>query len=126
MDFVKPNIQFTPLEVEVENFTKALGTESSSEEIDDINETANKLMDHLALIQDYNNKIDSIDWLINNAKKMAGNLRYTATDPALINAIRELGGDGNYVDLTLFEKAIDTVIEGYNQQALVSLTGAAN
>jgi len=125
MDFVKPNIQFTPLEVEVANINKST-YENTTSPVGDIDEIANKLMDHLALIQDYNNRIDSIDWLINNAKKMAGNLRYTTNDQGLLAAIADIGGDSNYVDLALFEKAVDTVIESYKHQALVSLTGVTN
>jgi hypothetical protein len=126
MDFSKPNIKFTPLEVEVDNITKALGIQSATQESDEIDETANKLMDHLAIIQDYNNRIDSINWLIDNAKKLAGNLVYSTDDQNIINAINDLGGTGNSVDLRLFEKAVDQVIEGYKQQALISLTGANN
>jgi hypothetical protein len=57
---------------------------------------------------------------------MAGNLRYSTQDPQILGAINDLGGDGGYVDMKLFEKAVDIVIEGYKQQALISLTGAAN
>ena len=126
MEFVKPNISYKPIEVDVENIASAEKISQQLSISSDIDETANTLMDHLAIIQDFNNRIDSIEWLIDNAKKLAGNLKYVTTDQGIIKAIKDLGGDGNYVDIRLFELSIDMVIEGYKQQALISLTGAKN
>lgn len=125
MDFTKPNIKYRPIEVEVENLVKDVQDYSTSNETENINAIAAKLMNHLAIIQSYNNRIEAIDWLINNAKSMSGNLKYSTNDESIIAAIRTIGGTDNFVDLSLFETAIDLVIESFDKMALISLTGAA-
>lgn len=127
MPFQKPNISYRPLEVETLNIDASSGTQLSStlSQSQEDETIANKLMDHLALIQDYNNRIDAINYLIDNARTLSGNLIYTTDDTNLMASITALGGTGNSVDLKLFEKSVDLVIQGYKEMALISLTGVA-
>lgn len=87
---------------------------------------AEKLMEHLRIIRDFEERVKSIEYLSNSAEKLAGNLTFTTNDSGIIAAITNLGGTSNVVDFTLFKKAIDIMISSYEQMALVSLTGVKN
>lgn len=87
---------------------------------------AEKLMEHLRIIREFEERIKAIDYLSNSAEKLAGNLKFTTNDSGIIAAIANLGGTGNTVDFILFKKAIDVTISSYEQMALVSLTGVKN
>jgi hypothetical protein len=125
--FDKPDISFKPLDVETLDVRSGAKDVLSSEltQADVDKAIVNKLIDHLSLIKAYNDRIDAIDYLIDNAKKLAGNLSYTTDNPSLIMSIESLGGNGNTIDFKLFEKAVDVVIQGYKEMALISLTGVA-
>jgi len=125
--FDKPDISFKPLDVETLDIRSGAGDVLSSEltQVDVDKAIVNKLIDHLSLIKAYNDRIDAIDYLIDNAKKLSGNLSYATDNPSLVMSIEALGGSGNTVDFKLFEKAVDVVIQGYKEMALISLTGVA-
>lgn len=124
--FQRPDISYKPLEVEnLDPTAIAQNVQSEASGSDEAEAIANRLMDHLAQIQAYRDRIDAIDYLINNARSLSGNLQYITTDTGLLTAIQSLGENIDYVDLKLFEKAVDIVIEGYKEMSLISLTGVA-
>jgi hypothetical protein len=87
---------------------------------------ANKLMDHLRLIREYEERIKAIDYLIENADRLAGNHKYITKDPIMIAAVNDLGGTNDTIDFALFKKAVDIMHICFEQMALVSITGVKN
>lgn len=123
------NIKYKPLEIKndltnIDSTSIELEKTSEQELIDE--SIANKLLDHLNLIQQFNDRIKAIDYLIDNAEKKAGNPIYYTSNEDLIRDIIKLGGKGNKIDFELFKKTVLIVINGYKQMALVSITGANN
>jgi hypothetical protein len=120
MSFDRPNLKYTPHTVEVGVVDKSSAKSDITSETDIL---VDKLMHHLASIQEWRDRIEAFDYLIDNAKKLAGNLKFTTEDVDIIKAINGIGGTSNYVDMALFEKAIDLVIKQYQTMSLVSFVG---
>ena len=122
------NIQYTPNQVGVENIVAGLNTsiQSTSTGYDYNNDTAiaDKLIDHLNCIKDYHNRLDALDYLIDQANQMAGNLTYEVGNDKVLQAMQELGHDTNMLDFKIFSQAVDIVIDSYGTMATMSLTGA--
>jgi len=121
--FTGINLQYKPLPIsndQIKMLTNAPTTEEEDVAITD------KLMQHLNLIQAFNDRIDAINYLSANAATLAGNPTYTTNSERLISNIKDLGGNGNTVDFLIFQKAVDIVIEGYKAMAITSMTGVNN
>lgn len=84
---------------------------------------AQRLADHLNEIIDYKNRLDSIDYLSNQAKSNFDNITYVASDESMVNAISAIGGSNGTVDFFLVCDAIRLVLEFIDQTALEALTG---
>lgn len=121
--FARPDISYKPLEVDGTTVADGVELKSIDSSAESATSIANKLMDHLAIIQAYQDRIEAIDFLIENGRSLAGNPVYTTNDPSLQMSIAAIGGKDNSVDLALFEKAVDIVIQGYQDTALMSFTG---
>jgi hypothetical protein len=128
-EFLRHKIKYIPKEITGVDISAIEAQNGTSQEEDSLNDDINivkKLLDHLKLISDYRDKLDAVDFLINNAENLAGNLRYEVTDPSIASAVKELGGDGTYVDFDIFKIAVKEMIEFYDETALLQLTGADN
>lgn len=121
-DYKRPAIEYTPLEIG----NSLRGVDLTEEMSLDSDIVVDKLMAHLDTIKEFYDRLDAIDYLADNAAKLAGNTKYTTSDDSIIKGISTLGGYNNVVDFDLFKKAIDIVLEGYKQMALVQLTGVKN
>jgi hypothetical protein len=122
--FDRPDIHYTNPEVKVEKLSQSLAEAGTSEDNAAEDEIiANKLMDHLLLIRQYNDRNDAIDFLVNNARDLSAGLSFTTNDPEIIAAIVDLGGEGNIVTFELYEKALDIMDATFKQMALASITG---
>lgn len=115
-------LEYTPLEI-----ASALKQAEADGYINADDEAiVDRLMDHLSIIKDFNDRLDAVDYLSDNAAKLAGNPKYETNDATLLRDIKALGGSGREVDFELFKSAVDIVAEGYKQMALVQLTGVSN
>lgn len=123
--FSKANIKHKPNKIGNDKIENDLLTGSTQRiEADEV--IVQKLLDHLNIINDYDERIKAIDYLLDNAEKLVNNLKYTTNDKSLIDDIKKMQGNGNIIDFELFKKAAYTVIQGYKEMALVSITGANN
>lgn len=126
-DFNKPNISYKPETIGVDNIRTDKNDENINNTIDEADLLiADKLLEHIQIIKEYRDRIKAIDYLIENASKLAGNPVYITTNKDLKRDILLLGGSGDKVDFELFKKAVSIVIQGYQQMALTSITGAYN
>lgn len=87
-------------------------------------EVASRLLQHLQVIQEYKDRVDAVDYLADNAEKLAKGISFDTENKDIIAGIKQLGFDGKTVTFEMFKVAIADVIEGYEQLALVSMTGA--
>lgn len=117
------DLQYKPLEISNDSINNPTFF-TPVEEVDIA--IANKLVEHLNLIKEFNDRIEAIDYLSGNAAKLAGNPIYFTNNQKLIDDIKILGGSGASVDFELFKKAVDIVINGFKNMALTSLTGVNN
>ena len=126
-EFIRPNISYTPESIGIDNVNidKLDSNNTLTIEESDLL-IANKLIEHLQTIKEYRDRVKAIDYLIDNAAKLSGNPVYTTNNKDLIRDISNLGGSGNKVDFELFKKAVSLVVQGYQQMALTSITGANN
>jgi hypothetical protein len=115
--FTRPDIHYTNPEIKVEQLSKSLAqaaTASSNAIEDEI--IANKLMDHLLQIRQYNDLID-------NSRTLSDGISFETNDTEIVAAIQVLGGEGNIVTYDLYELALDLMDETFQQMALASMTG---
>jgi hypothetical protein len=125
--FERLDIKYRPLDIENSFLTNTNYKNSTSSQEDLDNEAiADKLLDHLDQIKAYRDRVSAIDYLIDGAAKLAANPTYTTNDRSIINDITLLGGESNTVDFELFKRAIALMIKGYQDLALIGLTGVAN
>jgi hypothetical protein len=104
----------------------------------DTEETRTSLENNIALIQKFEahlkeikawqDRIESIEYLASNAKKLAGNISYKSVDEDVKEAITYFSGkeDEDEVDFDMFVDCVDILIDGYKQQALVGLLGESD
>jgi len=86
---------------------------------------ANKLARHLNTIKDYQNKLEAVNFLIDNADKLAKNLTFEADSPE-IEAILKRKTGGTVMDFTVFKSAVDDTIKEWKRLALLSITGVSD
>jgi hypothetical protein len=123
MEFQRPDISYNPLRVEEAETVERVVSEDQSTPEFEAKVVAEKLIKHLSLIQQYNDRLNAIDYLIDNARSLSGNMKYITDDDKIIESIKKLGGKDNSVDLKLFEQAVDMVINEYKKISLISLSG---
>lgn len=96
------------------------------EGVEDAISIAQKFTRHIGAIKEWKERIESIEFLASNAAKMAGNPTYKTVDPDVKLAIEVFNGNEDEVDFRMFMEAVDIVIDGYKQQALVGLAGESD
>lgn len=84
---------------------------------------AQALVSHLNEILDWKDRVDSINYLANEAAKAAGNITYTTSEDQMMAAITAIGGSNGVVDFELAKTAMALVFDMYDLMALSSLTG---
>lgn len=122
----RKNIDFKPREIikispEYIHTAYAAPEQASKETID----LANKLNRHIKTINDYKARLDAVNFLLENAEKLAKNLSFEADDPE-IEAILRRRTDGNVMDFNVFKSAINDTIEEWKRLALISITGTSD
>lgn len=92
---------------------------------DDI--VAQALCDHLNEIQKWKDRLDSIDFLANQARKEFDDIKYSTTNESLMNAIISVDkGYKDTVDFQLAHKSMELLLEWYDVMALRTVTGVGN
>lgn len=122
--FDRPDLKHTNPEVRIEQLSKSLAeaaTAGDNAVEDEI--IANKLMDHLLMVRQYQDRNDAIDYLIDNTRNLADTLSFDTNDNEIITAIQNIGGSGKTVTYALYEQALDILDQTFKQMALASLTG---
>ena len=89
-------------------------------------EIIDKLSQHLQILKDYEDRLESIQWLLNNASNLSNSLKFETNDDSVKSAIISFGRQGNVVDFELFKEAIEIYIQGIKESTLMSLTGVKN
>lgn len=90
--------------------------------LDDTDEVAQRLCDHLNQIMDFRDRLDALDYLSEQSLKNFGNLAYSTEEPGMINSIISLGGKDNTVDFELIKHVVDVMFEWYNLTAANAIT----
>lgn len=121
--FERFDISYKPTQIGVEIVTDSEA--ASTIETESV-AVAEKLLKHLQIIDEFKERLKAIDYLCDSAAKLAGNIKYKVPNDSLVADISAMNGSGDIVDFELFKRAVDVVIQSYEQQALVAITGAAN
>jgi hypothetical protein len=121
MSFERINLEYLPKDIGLEAFLEANNVEAAKSESE---AAMAKLLMHARIIKEWNDRIDAIKYLQDNAAKLAENPVYIATEQDIVRAVEVFGGRNGTIDFAMFQKCIDTVLEGYKQMALVAITGA--
>lgn len=90
--------------------------------LDDTDEVAQRLCDHLNQIMDFKDRLGALDYLSEQSLKNFGNLAYSTEEPGMINSIISLGGKDNTVDFELIKHVVDVMFEWYNLTAANAIT----
>lgn len=90
--------------------------------LDDTDEVAQRLCDHLNQIMDFRDRLGALDYLSEQSLKNFGNLAYSTEEPGMINSIISLGGKDNTVDFELIKHVVDVMFEWYNLTAANAIT----
>lgn len=86
-------------------------------------EVIQAIVDHINEIQNWKERIDSLDYLSNLSALDAKNVSFKATDISLRNAITGFTGNPDDVDLTFIKSITAIVLEWHDWTALNSLSG---
>ena len=86
-------------------------------------ELAQTLCDHLNEMQEWKNRIESLDWLASQARQNFDNIAFTTIDESLINSIIKIGGSDGTVDFQLAKTSMELLFDWYDITAMKSLTG---
>jgi hypothetical protein len=125
MDFLnKFKAIWKPNEILLDDISGSTSQPLDEAPIDEDTIIAQKLCDHLNMITDFKKRIESIDYLSEQAKKNFTDISYSTTDEYLVNAITSVGGIDGTVDFALIQHVIDLMLEWYNMTAADSLTAA--
>ena len=120
MSFERVDIKYTPKDIGLDQFLEKNGVELAQSETE---VAMAKLLNHARIIKEWQDRIDAIKYLQDNAAKLAGNPIYITTESDVARAVEVFGGKDGTIDFAMFKKCVDVVIEGYKQMALVSITG---
>lgn len=93
-------------------------------EPDEALEGAQRVADHLNMIMDYQDRVESIEYLATQARKNFTNLSFQANDEYVYNAVTSLGGQDGVVDFSLIQEVIEILLDSYNQTAAEALTAS--
>jgi hypothetical protein len=85
---------------------------------------AQALCDHLNLIADFNDRLDSLNYLSDQAKSNFKDISYTTAEESLVNSITVLGGKDGTVDFALIQDCVNLMLEWYTVTAADSLTAS--
>lgn len=121
MSFDRINLDYIPKDIGIEEFLKASSVEMATS---DTQASMDKLIMHARIIKEWRDRIESIQYMQDNAAKLAGNPIFITTESDVARAVEVLGGKNGTIDFDMFKKSIDIVLEGYKQMALVAITGA--
>lgn len=121
MSFDRIDLEYIPKDIVTSKDERVSSVDVAASETRAVME---KLLAHAKSIKEWQDRIDGIKYLQDNAAKLAGNPVYIATDNETCRAVEVLGGKNGTIDFEMFKKCVDMVLEGYNQMALVALTGA--
>jgi len=122
-DFNRIEIGFKPGKIDRKD---VVNNDASTKSIENSTVIATKLLDHLAIIKDFRDKIDAVDYLIENAEKLSGNIRFDVSEKDIQRAIKSIGYSGNYIDFNVFKEAVTLLVQAYGEVALIELTGVRN
>lgn len=124
--FSRQDIKYKPKEILNEK-TNSLYSSTSRVSSDIVQEeslkVADRLIEHLSLIKEYQERLNTIDYLSDNASNLAQGLSYSTDDEDIKSAIIAYGETGNVVTFAMFKKAINDIIENYNNVVITSLAG---
>ena len=114
-------IKFKPREIG--NMVVLPGSQSSINKIADAETlaVAAKLSRHLAMIDEYNDRLDATNFLIDNAAKLTGNPKFKVNDTEVAQAVGRLGGQDT-VDFDFFKDCIDIMISEWKKIVVYSIT----
>ncbi|MDY0198783.1 MAG: hypothetical protein RBR68_13315 [Tenuifilaceae bacterium] len=126
MGFNLKDIIYKPARIfndNIEALKKASASFLSETEKEEAGVIADKLLSHIKLIDKYVKQIEALDYLIDNAEKLAGNIIYETDDENLAKSIQAIGGSSNIVDFKLFKEATSIILQTYEDMAILALTG---
>jgi hypothetical protein len=126
MGFNLKDIIYKPAKIfndNIEALKKASSAFISEAEKDEADKIADKLIAHIKLIDKYTKQIEALDYLIDNAEKLAGNISYETDDENITRSIQAIGGANNIVDFKLFKEATSIMLQTYEDMAILALTG---
>ncbi|MDD2231043.1 MAG: hypothetical protein PHY48_16770 [Candidatus Cloacimonetes bacterium] len=122
MSFDRTNLAYKPKDIGIEGDVVATSVEKSTIETE---AAMDKLLMHARVVKEWRDRIDAIQYLQDNAAKLAGNPTFIATEQDIARAVEVMGGKNGTIDFALFQTCTENVLEGYRQMALVAITGAA-
>ncbi len=126
MGFNLKDIIYKPARIfndNIEALKKASASFLSETEKEEAGVIADKLLSHIKLIDKYVKQIEALDYLIDNAEKLAGNIIYETDDENLAKSIQAIGGSSNIIDFKLFKEATSIILQTYEDMAILALTG---
>jgi hypothetical protein len=124
MSFDRKDIKYIPNKILNEEISDDSPQNISTDMIKKESEAvADRLLEHIGIINSYYDRLDSIDYLTKNAEILAKNPTYCTEKQEIIDAITAFGGTGKCVDFELFKKCVDMIIENYTNMVAISLTG---
>jgi len=124
--FERKDISYKPAKIQNDNIseTDSQGSLVSKDIVEKESiKVAERIVDHLKVIEEYNKRLETVDYLITNADKLVDELSYSTDRDDIIQAIKAYGGTGNTVTFSMFKQAVDDIIENYVNMTLVSLSG---
>ena len=124
--FIRNEVTYKPKEVlngDVKSFYTS-GTNATITKVEEESlKIADRLLEHLSLIKKYQDRLDTIDYLSDNASTLSNDLSYTTEDEDIKSAIIAYGYTGNTVTFEMFKKAIDDIINNYQSMTIDALAG---
>lgn len=121
--FNRPDLQYGKMDI-IKDDIQAQPSDSTPVDSDVL--IMNRLADHLIAIQEWKDRVDAFDYLIANAAKIAGNPSFPTDNIDIKNAMTNLGFDNGDVTFEIFKASVDIVVAGFQQMAVVSLSGVMN